>query len=264
MASHTIAQICGLDSTKNFFAPFVNSSAVINPLSGSDFKSPGLPDVSCSILEFRAVVRARWFFFLSVRFPISRAFPRYSASIASSGFESSQQEWCFSFFAGTGCVHRRLPGGPDFEVDAVPEAYAALALIGGLSWRSDAALGFAPLVEGCRRQGSVLGGICGAAAFLARLGTLNHARYGQRSGRSQKVVRLRLCGRGVLYSKAGRSGQKHRHRKRHGAAGICPRDAYGAGGRAGGENPRWYDFHKLGFYTAPMPKIQKEVEVCPR
>ena len=156
---------------------------------------------------------------------------------------------------------RRLP---DFEVDAVPEAYAALALIGGLSWRSDAALGFAPLVEGCRRQGSVLGGICGAAAFLARLGPLNHARYGQRSGRSQKVVRLRLCGRGVLYSKAGRSGQKHRHRKRHGAAGICPRDAYGAGGRAGGENPQWYDFHKLGFYTAPMPKIQKEVEVCPR
>ena len=177
MASHTIAQICGLDSTKNFFAPFVNSSAVINPLSGSDFKSPGLPDVSCSILEFRAVVRARWFFFLSVRFPISRAFPRYSASIASSGFESSQQEWCFSFFAGTGCVHRRLPGGPDFEVDAVPEAYAALALIGGLSWCSDAALGFAPLVEDCRRQGSVLGGICDAVAFLARLGTLNHARH---------------------------------------------------------------------------------------
>ena len=39
MASHTIVQVCDLNSTKNFFAPFVNSSAVINPSSRSDFKS---------------------------------------------------------------------------------------------------------------------------------------------------------------------------------------------------------------------------------
>ena len=48
---------------------------------------------------------------------------------------------------------------PDFDAASVPDDYAALALIGGMGWRGEAARGFLPLAEDCFRQGKVLGGI---------------------------------------------------------------------------------------------------------
>ena len=207
------------------------------------------------------MVRARWFFFLSVRFPISRTFPRYDASDAS--IDSNIHTLKAASRSGVS-VFSQEPvasiGGfrviPDFEVDAVPEAYAALALIGGLSWCSDAALGFALLVEDCRRQGSVLDGICGAAAFLARLGALNHARHTANELAGLKEWYGSACAGEAFFT----ARQAVRDKNIATANGTAPlefaREMLMALEAAPEEKIRgWYDFHKLGFYTAPMPEM---------
>ncbi len=66
---------------------------------------------------------------------------------------------------------------PDYGFETVPDDYAALVLIGGMRWRSDAAAGVVPLVRRAVERGKIVGAICNAASFLAAHGFLNVVRH---------------------------------------------------------------------------------------
>jgi len=66
---------------------------------------------------------------------------------------------------------------PDFRLDTIPEDYAALILIGGDQWGSEEAQSVVPIVDEAIKQGKVVGGICGAASFMAAHGFLNHVKH---------------------------------------------------------------------------------------
>lgn len=76
---------------------------------------------------------------------------------------------------------RRSIGGlhivPDYDARTLPEACAALILIGGLSWQSPEADAIAPLVAEARHRGLLVGAICNACSFLAAHGHLNDVRH---------------------------------------------------------------------------------------
>lgn len=144
---------------------------------------------------------------------------------------------------------------PDYDLETVPAEYAALILIGGMTWRSEPAKAFAPLARDCHRRGKVLGGICDAAAFLGTAGLLNGVRH-----TANDLEDLKQWA-GSAYT---------------GAAKFIPKQAVRDGAiiTANGTAPlefakevllaldaapaskisAWYDFHKLGYYCAPMPK----------
>jgi putative intracellular protease/amidase len=62
---------------------------------------------------------------------------------------------------------------PDYDIASAPKDFAALVLIGGNSWRSEAAKGIMPLVNTAIKNSAVLAGICDAAGFLGANGILN-------------------------------------------------------------------------------------------
>lgn len=66
---------------------------------------------------------------------------------------------------------------PDYSLDTIPEDYAALILIGGDQWKSEDAQRVVPIVDEAIKQGKVVGGICGAASFMAAHGFLNHVKH---------------------------------------------------------------------------------------
>ena len=145
---------------------------------------------------------------------------------------------------------------PDFDVSSVPDDYAALALIGGMGWRGEAALAFLPLAKDCLRRGKVLGGICDAAAFLARAGALNRVRHTANSLDDLKSLGgSDYAGEALFVAKqAVRDGNIV---TANGTAALeFAREMLLALEAAPeGKIRGWYDFHKLGFYTAPMPEM---------
>ncbi|MDE6401428.1 MAG: DJ-1/PfpI family protein, partial [Clostridiales bacterium] len=67
---------------------------------------------------------------------------------------------------------------PDFDLDrAMTTDYAALILIGGMSWRGEHAKRVVPLVKRCVADGKPLGAICDACRFLAGIGMLNNVKH---------------------------------------------------------------------------------------
>ena len=58
---------------------------------------------------------------------------------------------------------------PDYDIHSLPADYEALILVGGLSWRQEAARQVGPLVERCLSERRLLGGICDASGFLGCL-----------------------------------------------------------------------------------------------
>ena len=66
---------------------------------------------------------------------------------------------------------------PDYTFDTIPEDYAALVLIGGYGWKSEAAELVVPLVEEAIRKGRIVGAICNAASWMASKGFLNDVRH---------------------------------------------------------------------------------------
>ncbi|MDE5799062.1 MAG: DJ-1/PfpI family protein, partial [Treponemataceae bacterium] len=64
---------------------------------------------------------------------------------------------------------------PDYDAQGVPSDYDALILIGGMSWRTESALQFKPIIDSCVKSGKVLGAICDACRFLGSVGALNGA-----------------------------------------------------------------------------------------
>ncbi len=145
---------------------------------------------------------------------------------------------------------------PDYDIHSVPPDWEALILIGGLTWRHESAGQAEPLVQSCLREGRLLGGICDASAFLGTVGALNGVYH-----TSNDLADLKQWA-GDRYT----GEKKYVHRQ-----AVRDKNVVTANGTAPLEFARevllalkaapeakisgWYDFHKLGYYTAPMPEM---------
>ena len=85
---------------------------------------------------------------------------------------------------------------PDYTFDTIPEDYAALVLIGGYGWKSEAADCVEPLVADAISKGRIVGAICNAAAWMASKGFLNDVRHA-----GNGIEQLQLWG-GETYTNA--------------------------------------------------------------
>ena len=66
---------------------------------------------------------------------------------------------------------------PDYSFDTMPDDYAALVLIGGFGWVTPIADKVVPIVRQAVENGKIVGAICNAASFMAKLGLLNDVKH---------------------------------------------------------------------------------------
>lgn len=145
---------------------------------------------------------------------------------------------------------------PDYDVASAPEDYEALVLIGGMTWRNENAQQIKTLVEECYQKGKVLGGICDASAFLGTVGVLNDVMH-----TSNDMNDLKQWA-GSIYTGETKYIAKQAVRDRNiiTANGTAPMEfakevLLALNVASKDKILDWYNFHKLGFYTAPMPKM---------
>jgi len=62
---------------------------------------------------------------------------------------------------------------PDYSFDTMPDDYAALVLIGGFGWSTPVADKVGPIVKSAIERGKIVGSICNATSFMAKMGFLN-------------------------------------------------------------------------------------------
>jgi putative intracellular protease/amidase len=145
---------------------------------------------------------------------------------------------------------------PDYDLLSVPAEYEALILIGGMKWLEPQALAVKPLVLEAVRKHKLVGGICLASAFLGVCGVLNEIRH-----TSNALAYMQE------WARASYTGEKHYIKE----PAVRDGNIVTANGTATLEFTRevllaldiapesdiveWYNFHKLGFYNAPMPKM---------
>lgn len=156
------------------------------------------------------------------------------------------------------CVHSL--GGftvlPDYDIASVPEDYEALILVGGLSWRNEAAKQVVPLVRHTLKNNKILGAICDASAFLGTIGVLNDIKHTSNDLNDLK----RFAG-------AAYTGENNFIRRQ----AVRDKNIITANGTASLEFTKevmlaldaapenkvteWYDFYKRGACKVPMPKM---------
>jgi len=145
---------------------------------------------------------------------------------------------------------------PDYDIKSIPNDYEALILIGGMAWRNEEAQQIKELVEDCQQKGKILGGICDAAAFLGTVGVLNEVFH---TGNDLQDLKQWA---GCHYTGETKFVAKQ---------AVRDKNVITANGTASLEFAKeillalhvadekkimdWYNFHKLGFYTAPMPEM---------
>lgn len=173
------------------------------------------------------------------------------ASLGDGHFENktvSLSKDAVASIGGISCV-------PDYDVQTVPSDFDALVLIGGMSWRSEEALRVKPLVERCISDGKVLGAICGACRFLASLGALNSVRH---TANNVEELQALESYTNVLNFIARQSVSDKGVVTANGTAPLeFAVDILRALNVADESRiMEWYTFHKLGFYTVPLPKAQ--------
>ncbi len=112
------------------------------------------------------------------------------------------------------------------------------------------------LVEECCQKGKVLGGICDASAFLGTVGVLNDVLH-----TSNDMNDLKQWA-GSVYTGETKYIAKQAVRDKNiiTANGTAPmefaKELLLALNVANEEKvSEWYNFHKLGYYTASMPKM---------
>ncbi|QIU96585.1 type 1 glutamine amidotransferase family protein [Bacteroides faecium] len=66
---------------------------------------------------------------------------------------------------------------PDYELKDMPEDYAGLVLVGGMSWFSPEAELIVPLVKKAVKEKKLVAGICNASVFLGMHGFLNEVKH---------------------------------------------------------------------------------------
>lgn len=145
---------------------------------------------------------------------------------------------------------------PDYDVTSVPDDYEALILIGGMTWRSENTQQIKKLAKDCFEKGKIIGGICDASAFLGTAGVLNDVFH-----TSNDLNDLKQWA-GSAYTGEAKYIAKQAIRDKNviTANGTAPmefaREILSALNVADeGKITDWYNFHKLGFYTAPMPDM---------
>ena len=145
---------------------------------------------------------------------------------------------------------------PDYDVASVPNDYEALILIGGMTWRSENTQPIKVLAKDCFQRGKLLCGICDASAFLGTAGILNHVVHTSNDLNDLKQ-----------WAETNYAGETNYIAKQ----AVCDKNVITANGTAPLEFAKeillalhitdektiadWYNFHKLGFYIAPMPKM---------
>lgn len=145
---------------------------------------------------------------------------------------------------------------PDYEMKSAPNDYEAVILIGGMTWREEHAQQVKPLVEDCLQKGKILGGICDASAFLGTIGVLNDVIHTSNDLNDLK----QWAGDNYTGEAKYLAKQAVRDKNIITANGTAPmefaKEILFALNVADEETiVDWYNFHKLGFYTAPMPKM---------
>lgn len=145
---------------------------------------------------------------------------------------------------------------PDFDMKSIPEEYEALILIGGMTWRSEAAKQIDRLVKKCQEQGKILAGICDASAFLGRAGALNNLEHTSNDLEDLK----KWAGAAYIGEQKYKMQQAVRDGKLITANGTAAleftREVLYALDVASEEKiESWFQFHKLGFYDAPIPEM---------
>ncbi len=143
---------------------------------------------------------------------------------------------------------------PDYDLQHIPSDYAAVILIGGMSWHSETALQVKPLAESCIESGKVLGAICDACRFLGSIGALNNAKHTANDLNELKQYAVYTNEQGFIHKQAvsdnnivtanGTATLEFAHEILRALSVTDEEQIKG-----------WYDFHKLGFYNAPMPKM---------
>lgn len=145
---------------------------------------------------------------------------------------------------------------PDYDIQSVPQDFEGVILIGGMSWRTEAARQVEPLVKDALSKGKVVAGICDASAFLGTIGVLNaidhtsndindlkqwagEAYTGEKNYMKQDVVR------------------SHNVITANGTATLEFAKEVMIALNVASENKiqEWYNFYKLGIYGAPMPSF---------
>lgn len=138
---------------------------------------------------------------------------------------------------------------PDYDFDSMPQDYAALVLIGGMSWDKPEARRVEELVARALREGKTVGAICNGASFMAAHGFLNDVAH-----TGNGLDQLRLWGgerytnpEGFIERQAVADGSIV---TANGSAGIeFAREMLLALEADTRENiDAWYDFNKHGFY----------------
>lgn len=145
---------------------------------------------------------------------------------------------------------------PDHDISSVPDDHEALILIGGMTWRNEDARQLIPLVKECWQKGKILGGICDASAFLGTAGVLNDVIH-----TCNDLSDLKQWA-GPVYTGETKYIAKQAVRDKNiiTANGTAPlefaKEILLALDAASEEKIKgWYDFHKLGYYTASMPEM---------
>lgn len=66
---------------------------------------------------------------------------------------------------------------PDYDINNIPDDYAGIILIGGMSWLTPEAEAIVPLVKDAIKNGKLVAGICNASVFLGKHGFLNEVNH---------------------------------------------------------------------------------------
>ncbi len=147
---------------------------------------------------------------------------------------------------------------PDYDFSSAPVDFEGLILVGGMSWRTEAAVNVAPLVRHALEQKKVVGGICDAVTFLGKLGVLNHVRHTgndledlkQWAGDSYtgegKYLRQAAVRDGNIVTANGTASLEFAKETLR-ALNIAPESAITS----------LYTFYALGCYKAPLLKYTK-------
>ncbi len=143
---------------------------------------------------------------------------------------------------------------PDYDLQSVPSDYDALILIGGMSWHNENAMQIKPLTDDCIKNGKILGAICDACRFLGSVGALNGAKHTANDLNELKQYSAYTNEQGFVHRQAV---SDNKIITANGTAALeFAQEILKALSVASDEQIKgWYDFHKLGFYTAPMPKM---------
>ncbi len=145
---------------------------------------------------------------------------------------------------------------PDYDIESAPMDFEGLILIGGMSWRTEGANQIKPLIQVALDKKRVLGSICDASGFLGTMGILNHIKH-----TANDLDDLKQWG-GKQYT-----GEKNFRREQ----AIRDNSIVTANGTAALEFTKevllalnitseksiqeWYNYHKVGYYEAPMPTL---------